>query len=147
MASTQSATQSLEVRRIIPASPERVYDAWTKPEILTRWFAPSGDYTVTVHGGEARAGGQYRIEMRHKNGASHVVVGEYREVRRPTRLVFTWKWEGTPMSDTVVTVVFRPNGRHTEVVLTHTGFATEPEREEHVKGWIGCLSRLETLET
>ena len=82
--------QSLEVRRIIQAAPARVYDAWTTPELLTKWFAPATDYTVIVHQAEARVGGCYRIEMRHANGASHIVVGEYRELDRPTRLAFTW---------------------------------------------------------
>jgi uncharacterized protein YndB with AHSA1/START domain len=136
--------QSLEVRRIIPASPSRVYDAWTTPELIAKWFAPSGEFTVIVHKAEARVGGSYRIEMRHANGASHIAIGEYRELTRPTRLVFTWAWEGGRTADTVVTVEFRPNGQSTEVVLTHTRFATEHERNEHLKGWTGCLDRLHT---
>jgi uncharacterized protein YndB with AHSA1/START domain len=141
---TSTGAQSLEVRRIIPASPARVYDAWTTPELLMQWFAPASDYTVIVHRADTRVGGTYRIEMRHTSGASHIVVGEYRELDRPTRLSFTWGWEGAPVSDTLVTVEFHPNGTGTEVVLVHTRFATEAERNEHLKGWTGCLNRLTT---
>lgn len=134
--------QSLEVRQFVPGTPTAVFDAWVAPELLTRWFSPSADYAVVVHLVDARVGGRYRIEMRHPNGASHVATGEYRELERPGRLAFTWKWEGTPMDDTMVEVVLRPRGRGTEVVLTHTRFATADERDQHRDGWTGCLARL-----
>jgi uncharacterized protein YndB with AHSA1/START domain len=72
-------TQSLGVRRIIPAPQARVYDAWTTPELLREWFAPGTDFTVVVHSVETRVGGKYRIEMRNAKGDSHVAAGEYRE--------------------------------------------------------------------
>jgi uncharacterized protein YndB with AHSA1/START domain len=61
---------------------------------------------------------------------------------RPDRLVFTWGWEGGLPADTVVTIEFHPRGSATEVVLTHTRFPTEAYRDEHLKGWAGCLDRL-----
>jgi uncharacterized protein YndB with AHSA1/START domain len=142
-----TGAQSLEVRRIISATPARVYDAWTTPELLMKWFAPANEYTVIVHRADTHVGGTYRIEMRHANGASHIVVGEYRELNRPTRLAFTWGWEGAPVADTLVTVEFHPSGAGTEVVLTHTRFPTESARNEHLKGWTGCLDRLTTTLT
>lgn len=142
---TTPAAQSLEVRRIIPAPPARVYDAWTTPDLMTRWFCPSADYTVVVHRFDTRVGGGYRIEMRHTSGASHIVVGEYQELTRPTRLAFTWAWEGKSSADTLVTVEFLPSGQGTEVVLTHTRFTAEAERNEHLKGWTGCFDRLDTM--
>ena len=135
-------TQSLEVRRVIPASPARVYDAWTTAETLTRWFAPGTDYAVIVHRLDLHVGGGYRIEMRHASGVCRVAAGEYREMQRPARLAFTWGWEGTPVADTLVVVEFHPSGPDTEIVLTHTRFATETDRDQHLKGWTGCLGRL-----
>ncbi len=134
---------SLEVRQVVAAPPARVYDAWTTATLLTRWFAPSSDYTAVAHQLDVRVGGRYRIEMRHKDGGSHIAVGEYRELTPPTRLTFTWQWEGTPMGETVVTVDMRPHSSGTEVVLTHSRFADEAVRDEHRKGWMQCLGRLE----
>lgn len=147
MVTSASPTHSLEVRRTIRASPERVYDAWTTPEALTQWFAPSADFTTVVHEVEPRVGGRYRIEMRHRSGSSHIAVGTYRELSRPSRLSFSWRWEGTPMADTIVTIEITPTGGGTELVLKHSGFTTEHDRNEHVKGWTGCLERIETIAT
>jgi uncharacterized protein YndB with AHSA1/START domain len=147
MDTARPATHSLEVRRTIRASPEHIYDAWTTAETLARWFAPSADFTTVVHEVEARVGGRYRIEMRHQNGSSHVAVGAYRELTRPTRLSFSWRWDGTPMADTIVTIDLMPVDGGTELILTHSGFTTEPERNEHAKGWNGCLDRIEANST
>lgn len=142
---TGSPAHSLEIRRTLQAPPERIFDAWTSPEALMQWFAPSTDFTTVVHEVDLRVGGRYRIEMRHKDGSSHIAVGTYRELVRPSRLTFSWRWEGSPMSDTVVTIELTRGDRGTELLLTHSGFATEPERNEHVTGWTGCLARIETL--
>lgn len=149
MVTSASPTHSLEIRRTIRASRERVYDASTIPEALTQWFAPSADFTTVVHEAEPRAwgGGRYRIEMRHRNGSSHIAVGTYRELSRPSRLSFSWRWEGTPMAETIVTVELTPAPGGTELVLKHTGFTAAPDRNEHVKGWTGCLERIETVAT
>jgi uncharacterized protein YndB with AHSA1/START domain len=145
MATASAPTHSLEIRRTIHAPAARVFDAWTRPEFLTRWFAPSGDFSTIVHEADMRVGGRYRIEMRHRDGASHIAVGTYTELARPTRLTFSWRWEGTPMADTTVSVELIATPGGTELVLTHSGFTTEPERDEHTKGWTGCLVRIEAV--
>lgn len=134
--------QNLELRRLIPAPAERIFEAWTRPEALTLWFAPTADHRVIVHDADVRVGGRFRIEMRHKGGASHIAAGEYRQVEPPRLLSFTWKWEGTAMDDTLVSVELLPQGSDTELILRHCRFATEAERDRHSEGWTGCLARL-----
>jgi uncharacterized protein YndB with AHSA1/START domain len=80
-------------------------------------------------------------------GQVHTVVGEYLEVDRPRRLVYTWSWEGEPAEmagseRTLVTVEFHDDDGLTRVVLTHAGFAGERVRDMHVHGWSGCLDNL-----
>jgi uncharacterized protein YndB with AHSA1/START domain len=133
------------VKRHVGASPKQVYHAWTDRSQLARWFAPSPDFEAVVHELDLRAGGGYRIEMKHPDGSSHVAVGEYREIEAPRRLTFTWRWEGSPMADTLVTVELLSKDGGTEVVLTHTLFGSEAERDEHTKGWTGCLTQLAAL--
>ena len=137
---------SLRIERLYAASPERVFDAWTNAEALSTWFAPSDEYTVSVDAPDVRVGGRYRIEMRHVEGGVHVVVGEYRELDPPNRLVMTWAWEGQEeMGRTLVTVELVPQGASTHLVLTHDQFPNEGARNEHQKGWTGCLARLGSI--
>lgn len=137
------ATHSLELRRSIRASKARLYRAWTEAEELSRWFAPSTDFTVLVHDFDPTVGGRYRIEMRHNDGSQHIVVGVYRELAPPDRVAFTWRWEGNPDApETLVQVDLHERGEETEVVLRHDLFANVDMRNEHNKGWLGCLNRL-----
>jgi uncharacterized protein YndB with AHSA1/START domain len=144
---TSPATETtLRLTRTLPAPPEEVFRAWTEREALKSWFAPSLEFETTIHELDVRPGGRYRVEMKSPEGQVHVVAGIYREVTPPRRLVYTWRWE-TPSSlgaaDTRVTLDFhdRPGGG-TELVLTHENFPGAPARDEHDKGWNGCLDRL-----
>ena len=132
----------LRIQRTFAAPRDRVYRAWTDAGELTRWFAPGDDYVTKVIELDLRVGGRYRIEMHSPRGNIHCVLGTYREVRAPERLVFTWCWEGKDMGETLVTVEFRERGPSTEVILTHEVFPTQEVRDEHTKGWNGCLDRL-----
>ena len=142
MATIDPGVHSLQMKRTVGAPPSRVYRAWTDAAQVARWFAPSADFQTIVHELDVRLGGSYRIEMKHPDGSTHVAVGEYRELRENSRLTFTWRWEGAPMADTLVTVELKRNGEGTDIVLTHTQFSTESLRDEHTKGWTACLTRL-----
>lgn len=140
-----TAETTLRLTRTFPAPRERVFQAWTDPRELTQWFAPTDEYTTKVTALELRVGGHYRIEMQHAKGNVHCVVGTYREVRPPGRLVYTWAWEGKAMGETQVTVEFHDRGGSTEVVVTHELFPTAEDRDKHHQGWTGCLDRLTTV--
>jgi uncharacterized protein YndB with AHSA1/START domain len=144
---TEAKGETLEVRRTIAASAERVFQAWTRPEELKRWAAP-GPMATAVAEVDLRVGGSYRIHMREPEGKEHRVVGVYREVDPPRRLVYTWTWETDPVvTDSIVTVEFNERGGSTEVVLRHEKLPTAQKREGHTTGWLACLEQLETVVT
>ena len=143
MAPPNQKAHELEVRRSYRATPEAIYQAWTSPEILTRWFAPSTEYRVIVHELEVRPGGRYRIEMVHSGGNRHTSHGVYRDLEPGRRIVFSWRWETRDtMPDTVVEIELFPHGDTTELVLRHRLFEEEADRDNHDKGWQGCLEQL-----
>jgi uncharacterized protein YndB with AHSA1/START domain len=135
---------SLVVSRTYPASVERVFKAWTDANQLGQWFAPTDDYT-TKASVDLRVGHEYRIAITHKGGNVHTILGAYRVIDPPRKLVYTWRWEGGPMSDTLVTVDFTPHGESTEVTITHEQFTSTEDRDKHAEGWNGCLNRLPRL--
>lgn len=131
----------LELRRVLPARREAVFDAWTRPEVLTAWCAPGPMATPRAEV-DLRPGGRYRIEMAEPGGATHVATGTYREIVRNERLVFTWRWEGSDAAETLVTVELHARGEETELVLRHERFPSAQERDRHREGWGGCLEKL-----
>lgn len=133
----------LELTRRYSAPPAKVFEAWTSPEVLKRWWKAGPDFECPVAEVDLREGGRYRLAMQTPQGETHAVVGEYREIEAPRRLVYTWGWENAPADETVVEVEFRPVGDGTEVVLRHHGFTDEQERGKHEHGWNGVLESLE----
>ena len=96
---------------------------------------------------DLRVGGRYRIRMKSPDGETFNAVGEYLEIDRPNRLVYTWGWEETGNNDyeTRVTVEFFGRNGATEVVLTHEFFPEADLAAKHNEGWMNCLNRLEGL--
>lgn len=137
---------TLRLERTYEASPEEVFDAWTNPEVLRRWWASEPAFTTPVAEVDLRVGGGYRLSMESPSGALHTVRGEYREVSRPDRLVYTWAWEeedGSTGHVSTVTVSFQRTGESTTVVLEHTDLPSAESRDRHGIGWEGCLESLQ----
>ena len=134
----------LTLHRMIDAPVEAVYGAWTEPEMLCRWLAPDNAQVVRAVA-EVAVGGTFLVEMQGADRRRWLTRGLYREVVPHRRLVHTWRWEGSEI-ETLVTVEFEPVslGR-TGLTLTHARFAEDESRDEHVRGWTGCLARLEAL--
>lgn len=146
MATTKPAETSLVVTRTYPAPREKVFRAWTEPEELKKWWAAGPGFTTTIAEVDLRVGGKYRLGMKPPDQeVVHIVGGVYREVQRPSRLVYTWRWEDGDGSETLVTVEFHDKGSSTDVILTHEGFASQESRDQHAHGWAGCLDSLERL--
>jgi uncharacterized protein YndB with AHSA1/START domain len=133
---------SLVISRTYPASVDRVFKAWTDANQLGQWFAPTDDYTTKANV-DLRVGHEYRIAITHKGGNVHTILGTYRLIEPPRKLVYTWRWEGGPSTDTLVTVDFNPDGDATKVTITHEQFTNTEDRDKHNEGWNGCLNRLQ----
>jgi glutathione S-transferase len=134
---------TLTLMRTFKAPRARVFAAFTDKEALQSWFGPEG-FTVPSAAIDARPGGKYRIEMHSPEGSVHVVTGEFREVRPPEKLVFTWAWlDGAGVGrQTLVTLTFAAKGGDTELTLVHSGFLTPEARDAHGGGWSSSFESL-----
>lgn len=136
----------LQIRRSFSAPPETVFRAWTQKEHFGQWFAPTKEFKTIIHDLDVRPGGKYRVEMQSPDGKIHTVQGVYREVLPAQKLVFSWSWETEPQhGETEVTLEFFPAKNGTELTLTHRNFPNRDAKDEHSKGWTGCLDRLGEL--
>jgi uncharacterized protein YndB with AHSA1/START domain len=139
-----SAKLRLEVRRVIDASAARLFEAWTTPRLLERWWGPAG---VRCTGAELdlRVGGSYRIVNLLPDGRELVIAGEFLEVEPCEKLVYTWSSAPGSSELEQVTVRFEARGRQTEVVIVHERAADEAARQGHAAGWNGCLDGLDAF--
>ncbi|MER7249797.1 SRPBCC domain-containing protein [Kribbella sp. NPDC000426] len=129
----------IRIERVLPATIGRVYDAWTRAELLARWYCPNPKLDLLVQA-DVRVGGEYVVEM-----GPHVVRGSYLEVEPPSRLVFSWKWDGTEDEPTRVEVALTEVADGTRMVLSHTGFADAEDAANHRLGWEPEVGRLVAL--
>lgn len=133
---------AISVRRLLSARCERVFEAWTRPELMARWFFPGEDWSAEVEV-DLRVGGRYRLSMRDADGVEHLQFGEYREILPFSRLVFTWTCPDLAVEDSVVTVELIDRGESTELLLWHELPPDPKIRKGHEQGWEGCLGNLE----
>ena len=139
---------ALVLRRTYNASPERLFEAWTTPHILKTILAP-GEVSVLDVQVDARVGGKYRITFRHPEGELLVVGGVYREIVPAERIVCTWEWEEDDPAlakETLLTLEFIPQGKQTELVLTHVNFRDATQRDNHEGGWNKILDKFRDIE-
>jgi len=142
-AGTELADRELVVSRQIDAPRALVFQAWTQPEHVARWWGPQG-FTTIFCDMDIRVGGKYRCVMRSPQGTEHCKVGVYREIVEPERIVFTFAWEdasGNPSHELLITVTFEELGAKTLLTLRQGTFQTTDQRDSHVIGWTSCLER------
>jgi uncharacterized protein YndB with AHSA1/START domain len=132
----------LVVTKVIKATPEEVFEAFTNPEIMTEWFYGDEGWTVDVSN-TLEIGGKYILNMIKPDGKEYKHTGEYKVIAPHEKLVFTWNSDFA--QDTVVTVYFRGVAGGTEITLEHEFLPTAEVREDHRKGWTICLGNLARL--
>jgi uncharacterized protein YndB with AHSA1/START domain len=139
---TEMTATELRLERTYDAPRERVYEAWTNPEVLRRWWAAGPDFEGVAAEIDVRTGGRIRLTMRAPDGQEHSGGGQYTEVDPPGHLAYTWAWEGTDGHESLVSVDFVEVDGATTVRLVHTGLASEESVAQHGHGWSACLDNL-----
>jgi uncharacterized protein YndB with AHSA1/START domain len=128
------AERIVDVERRIAATPDEVFTYLTDPEKYTRWKGERAEL-------DPRPGGLYRVRI----GPDAVALGEYVEVEPPSRVVFTWGWEGSgdvPPGSTTVEITLRRDGDGTLLRLRHTGLPSDADADLHREGWEMYVGRL-----
>ena len=134
---------ALRLVRRYPVAPEKVWRAWTDPQALSAWFGPGPSNSVTLAEMDVREGGRYRIGFRTPDGEEHEVSGTYEVVEANRRLAFSWAWRSTPERVSLVKLSFRAVDGGTEMDFRHERFFDEQARENHERGWMAALVKLE----
>jgi uncharacterized protein YndB with AHSA1/START domain len=122
---TTPADREIQIERVFDAPRDRVYAAFTDPELIPQWWGRYED-TVTVDRMDVRTGGDWRfVTVSEKDGEEHAFRGSFRDVTPPERIVWTFEWEGMPGYVSVETVTFEELGEQTKVTSTSLFFTNE----------------------
>lgn len=114
---TAASGTELVLTRAFAASRELVFDAFTRPELLRRWYGPRG-WRLVVCEVDLRPGGAWRFVSHGPNGAEMGQSGVYREVDAPGRLVQTERHDGWEAGEAFVTTVLEERGGRTVMTTT-----------------------------
>lgn len=136
----------LEIERVVSAPPARVWEAWTNPDQMKRWFAPR-PFQLVVNRMDLRPGGRFEMAMRGPDGADFPFTGVYRIVEPAERLCWSGEFREGPADQMTTLVVFEDLGGRTRVqalqtfhVMTETiRMATGGAQQ----GWTMTLNQLE----
>ena len=138
-------TEVLRIERSFQAPLDDVFDAWTSPEVMRRWFHCGPDWDTPVAEVDLRVGGAVRIVMRRPDGRQSGAHGEYTVIDRPHRLVMTWTFDDTPDNQQLIELHFEESEGMTTVVLTNRDISTDERRDSQDEGWRLCLDELGRL--
>lgn len=165
---TKSEGHTLEMERIFEAPIEKVWEAWTNPEIMRMWNGPrawpmaeaysdfrvGGKWRARLHSDEGQAcskdcgeleGGHYGTP--NKDGGFDLwQSGEYKVIQPVTKLVFTFAWtEGHSMPgvETLITIELEKRGNRTRMLFTQERLEDEFEVTSHRGGWTSAFGRFD----
>ena len=146
---TPLATREFTLERIIDATPEQLFRAWTDPELLPRWFCPR-PWAVASAALDVRPGGASLVVMRGPDGQEHPNRGVYLEVVQNERLVFTdafvEAWAPSEKAFFVATITFEGLGARTRYRARLQHWTVE-DRQAHEamgfhEGWAKATDQL-----
>lgn len=135
----------IEFERVVDATRQRVYAAWTEPEQLKQWFAPK-PFQLIITKMDFRIGGRFEMAMRGPDGSDFPFTGTYREIVPPERLVWTGEFPDGPADQMTTLVTFEDQGKKTRVYARQTFHMMTPTIKHALKGakqgWTMTLNQL-----
>lgn len=132
----RKSERELVVTRTFDAPPRLVFEAWTRPELFMRWWAPkSAGVPMLSCEMDVRAGGSYRVEFGLDASSSMAFFGRYLEATPPSRLVWTNEEDDDAP---VTTVTFEEQGGKTLLVL-HELYPSKEALDDAITGMEGGM--------
>ena len=135
---TTPTDTEMHIERIFDAPRERVFAAYTDPELIPQWYGPR-DTTTIVDKMDVEPGGSWRFVVRMPDGSETAFRGTFREIVPPERLVQTWEWEGMPGHVSVEIAELEDLGDGRTKFVGTTLFHTKEERDGMLESMQGGI--------
>jgi uncharacterized protein YndB with AHSA1/START domain len=122
--------KQIVLTRVFNAPRHVVFDAFTKPELLRRWFGPHG-WSLVVCEVDLRVGGHFRFVLRSPEGNQMGMRGTYREIEAPFRSVHTESFDDLPGESEVTTELTEREGK--TVLMATITYASQEIRDAVIR--------------
>lgn len=147
MAENDLARRTLTIKRTFDAPIELVWEAWTQPEHVAKWWGPKG-MAINVVEHNFKAGGKWKYVMPMPDGGEFISEGEYSEIVKFQKIVTSANFR--PMTEGVeIRVLFEKSGEQTNFVFSVVHpteeYCKQQEKMGFYNGWGSALSRMEAL--
>ena len=156
-----SQDKELVINHLFDAPIGVVFEAWTDPEILKRWYAPDG-CSITYKSIEVKEGGRFHYYIHDPIHGGSWIMGTYLEILKPEKLVFSMRFtnENGDMTDALTavmsaqwpdeiltTVTFESLGNQTIATIHETVSEEKARKTGAYRGWIMMFDKLNQLLT
>jgi uncharacterized protein YndB with AHSA1/START domain len=130
------AEHAVTIDRVINASANELYAAWTEPSILTRWLAPTLEADI-------RVGGTFKLDLFATDGGAKVITGKYDLLQQGHLIEMTFASDapGERTNERLV-VRFGPQGKLTHMTITLSWDGTPQDERALQRAWKARLDRL-----
>lgn len=149
------AQKELNIEKVFDAPPQKLWEAFTDPETLKKWFGPEG-FTTPVVQIDAKVGGKIYLEMEDtagyiQKGMRSPMSGEFKEFAAPTKMAYSASplLNGKPAMETLITINFTDEAGKTKMNLHVEVISSTPEAAPMLEGmeagWRQSLDKLAKL--
>jgi uncharacterized protein YndB with AHSA1/START domain len=139
---TEESGRAVRIERTFDAPAGDVFDAWTSPEVMQRWFHCAPDWDTPEAEVDLRVGGKVEVVMRRPDGTEVQARGQYTVIDRPHRLVMKWTFDDDPSNVQLIELSFSKSAGATTVLMVNSDISTDERRDAQDEGWHGCLDEL-----
>ena len=139
-------TGTVTLHRVIKATPEKVYRAFTEALAMAAWLPPYG-YLCEVHSMDVKVGGSYKMSFTNfTTGNSHSFAGKYLEIKPNEFLKYTDVFDDPNMpGEMITTITLKKVSVGTELTATQTGIPAMIPAEMCYLGWQDSIDKLMKL--
>jgi len=137
---------SVTLHRVLKATPEKVYRAFTDPNAMSSWIPPYG-FLCSVQQFEAKVGGTYKMSFTNfSTGNSHSFGGKFLEIKPNEYLRYTDKFDDPNLPGEMITTIWlNKNIAGTDLKITQEGIPEAIPAEMCYLGWQESLDKLTKL--
>jgi uncharacterized protein YndB with AHSA1/START domain len=135
---------SVFIETTIHASIEKVWEAWTEPSVIMKWFGSDPEGEVLKASLNVRSGGSFEVTFKDSDLTEHTCSGIYNEIEKFKRLTFTWHWESEPGIESFIVVLLTEEGRSTKMQFEHMNLKSG-SKHNYVKGWQSTFFKLKRI--